>query len=251
MFNYNIRTQKKHNVLKDGLKNIKRKGIMTNFAVLVDLNSMRLSYEAFSKAIASIDGKVAYAKLYGYNNKRNNDFNAFIKTYGAEVALPVNNRKKVRIDIRQVIDAVTIACTRSNIDGFFIVCSELDSIAMINALKKLGKKVIMGISSPSFVAEQCDGYVIMERALPEEDEKKLVNKSVKELKTHSDSEDDANGDIKEFLPYSGVEETSKQDEMEKIKQELAMILDGKRRQKNEIEMGQSVLQLDELLKKYF
>ena len=143
-----------------------------NYAILVDLNSMRLSYESFAKAIASIDGKIAYAKLYGYNNKRNNDFNAFIKTYGVEVALPVSNRKKVRIDIRQVIDAVTIACTRSNVDAFFIICSELDSIAMINALKKLGKRVIMGIESPSFVAEQCDGYVMLERTLPDEDVKK-------------------------------------------------------------------------------
>ena len=33
-----------------------------NYAVLVDLNSMRLSYDSFSKAIAQIDGKIAYAK---------------------------------------------------------------------------------------------------------------------------------------------------------------------------------------------
>ncbi len=209
-----------------------------NYAILVDLNSMRLSYESFAKAIASIDGKIAYAKLYGYNNKRNNDFNAFIKTYGVEVALPVSNRKKVRIDIRQVIDAVTIACTRSNVDAFFIICSELDSIAMINALKKLGKRVIMGIESPSFVAEQCDGYVILERTLPDEDVKKPAP-----IKSDEFNE--------EFLPYSGVEQEQSVDEMDKIKQELKELLDNKRRQKSEIEMGQSVLQLDELLKKYF
>ena len=137
-----------------------------NYAVLVDLNSMRLSYDSFVKAMDKIDGKIAYAKLYGYNNKRNNDFNNFIKTYGVEVALPVSNRKKIRVDIRQVIDAVTIACTYKNVDAFFIICSELDSIAMINALKKLGKRVVMGIQSPSFVAEQCDSYIIMERVAP-------------------------------------------------------------------------------------
>ena len=209
-----------------------------NYAILVDLNSMRLSYESFAKAIASLDGKIAYAKLYGYNNKRNNDFNTFIKTYGAEVALPVNNRKKVRVDIRQVIDAVTIACTRINVDAFFIICSELDSIAMINSLKKLGKRVIMGIESPSFVAEQCDGYIMLERSFPEEEEKKP-------LPLHSEENND------EFLPYSGVKQEKKSDEMDKIKQELKELLENKRRQKSEIEMGQSVLQLDDLLKKYF
>lgn len=209
-----------------------------NYAILVDLNSMRLSYDSFAKAIANIDGKIAYAKLYGYNNKRNNDFNAFIKTYGVEVALPVSNRKKVRIDIRQVIDAVTIACTRSNVDAFFIICSELDSIAMINALKKLGKRVIMGIESPSFVAEQCDGYVMLERSFPDEEDKKPAPIKSEESK-------------EEFLPYSGVEQEKGVDEMDKIKQELKELLDSKRRQKSEIEMGQNVLQLDELLKKYF
>ena len=210
-----------------------------NYAILVDLNSMRLSYESFAKAIASMDGKIAYAKLYGYNNKRNNDFNAFIKTYGVEVALPVSNRKKVRIDIRQVMDAVTIACTRSNVDAFFIICSELDSIAMINALKKLGKKVIMGIESPSFVAEQCDGYVMLERVLP--DEEKRPTPTIAEEREQG----------VEFLPYSGVEQQGAIDEMDKIKQELKVLLDSKRRQKSEIDMGQNVLQLAELCKKYF
>lgn len=209
-----------------------------NYAILVDLNSMRLSYDSFAKAIASLDGKIAYAKLYGYNNKRNNDFNTFIKTYGAEVALPVNNRKKVRVDIRQVIDAVTIACTRINVDAFFIICSELDAIAMINSLKKLGKRVIMGIESLSFIAEQCDGYILLERSFPQEEEKKPLP-----LAKDDKSE--------EFLPYSGVKQEKKSDEMEKIKQELKELLDSKRQQKSEIEMGQSVLQLDELLKKYF
>lgn len=210
-----------------------------NYAVLVDLNSMRLSYDSFAKALSTIDGKVAYAKLYGYNNKRNNDFNNFIKTYGAEVALPVNNRKKVRIDIRQVIDAITIACTHKSVDAFFIICSELDSIAMINALKKLGKRVVMGIQSPSFVAEQCDDSVLLERMVADGEDNDVLP-----IKQKSDQDD------KEFLPYTGIE-SKKIDEMKKIKAELSELIDNKKRQKNEIDIGQGVLQLDDLLKQYF
>ena len=210
-----------------------------NYAVLVDLNSMRLSYESFAKALSQIDGKLAYAKLYGYNNKRNNDFNNFIKTYGAEVALPVSNRKKVRIDIRQVIDAMIIACTHKSVDGFFIICSELDSIAMINALKKLGKRVIMGIQSPSFVAEQCDAFVTLERMAGDNDESGSATEQA-----------NSNRLDKEFLPHTGIE--SKQiDEMQKVKAELADLLESKKSQKSEIDMGQNVLQLDDLLKQYF
>ena len=209
-----------------------------NYAVLADLNSMRLSYESFSKALSQIDGKVAYAKLYGYNNKRNNDFNNFIKTYGAEVALPVNNRKKVRIDIRQVIDSIIIACTHKSVDGFFIICSELDSIAMINALKKLGKRVVMGIQSPSFVAEQCDAFVMLERSAKDEDDLNDIDRS------------DMRIEDKEFLPHTGIE--SKQyTEMKKIKSELNELIERKKQQKSEIDMGQNVLQLDDLLKQYF
>lgn len=200
-----------------------------NYAVLVDLNSMRLSYDSFVKAMDKIDGKIAYAKLYGYNNKRNNDFNNFIKTYGVEVALPVSNRKKIRVDIRQVIDAVTIACTYKNVDAFFIICSELDSIAMINALKKLGKRVVMGIQSPSFVAEQCDSYIIMERVAPSN------------VDEHEDED---------FLPYTGIE-SKKVGEMKKVRSDLQDMIDRKLNAKSEIEMGQSVLGLDDLLKKYF
>lgn len=208
-----------------------------NYAVLVDLNSMRLSYDSFSKAIAQIDGKIAYAKLYGYNNKRNNDFNNFIKTYGVEVALPVSNRKKVRVDIRQVIDAVIIACTHKNVDAFFIICSELDSIAMINALKKLGKKVVLGIQSPTFLAEQCDGSVILERTVADGDKA--------EEKTEPIEVSD-----REFLPYTGIE-SKKVDEMDSVKRELQQLIDEKKRRKSEIEIGQNVLQLDDLLKQYF
>ena len=200
-----------------------------NYAVLVDLNSMRLSYDSFVKAMDKIDGKIAYAKLYGYNNKRNNDFNNFIKTYGVEVALPVSNRKKIRVDIRQVIDAVTIACTYKNVDAFFIICSELDSIAMINALKKLGKRVVMGIQSPSFVAEQCDSYIIMERVAPSN------------VDEHEDED---------FLPYTGIE-SKKEKKKKKVRSDLQDMIDRKLNAKSEIEMGQSVLGLDDLLKKYF
>ena len=57
-------------------------------------------------------------------------------------------------------------------------------------------------------------------------------------------------DDKEFLPYTGIE-SKKIDEMKKIKAELSELIDNKKRQKNDIDIGQGVLQLDDLLKQYF
>ncbi|MDE7336756.1 MAG: hypothetical protein K2N32_01420, partial [Clostridia bacterium] len=110
---------------------------------------------------------------------------------------------------------------------------------MINALKKLGKRVVMGIQSPSFVAEQCDDFVMLERLVSDSEESEIaVSGRVAEQ------------DDKEFLPYTGIE-SKKIDEMKKIKTELSELIDNKKRQKSETEMAQGVLQLEDLLKQYF
>ena len=100
---------------------------------------------------------------------------------------------------------------------------------MIKALKNLGTRVVMGIQSPSFVAEQCDSYIIMERVAPSN------------VDEHEDED---------FLPYTGIE-SKKVDEMKKVRSDLQDMIDRKLNAKSEIEMGQSVLGLDDLLKKYF
>ena len=72
-------------------------------------------------------------------------------------------------------------------------------------LRSTNTAVVMGIESPSFVAEQCDSYVMMERSFPDEEDKKPMPTK----KSQEDSQ--------EFLPYSGVKEEKKLDEMSKIK----------------------------------
>ena len=57
------------------------------------------------------------------------------------VAVPLYNRKKVRIDMRQVVDAIFLACSNPTIDAFFIVCAPIDCQPMINMLKTLGKAI--------------------------------------------------------------------------------------------------------------
>ncbi len=136
-----------------------------NYAVLFDLNATRADFSSFEDALTRLDGRIAYCKFYSYNQKRNNDFSAYIKAHGAEVAVPLYNRKKVRIDMRQVVDAIFLACSNPTIDAFFIVCAPIDCQPMINMLKTLGKGVYIGGESGSDIGHMCDGYIVLRKGL--------------------------------------------------------------------------------------
>ncbi len=136
-----------------------------NYAVLFDLNATRADFSSFEDALTRLDGRIAYCKFYSYNQKRNNDFSAYIKVHGAEVAVPLYNRKKVRIDMRQVVDAIFLACSNPTIDAFFIVCAPIDCQPMINMLKTLGKGVYIGGESGSDIGHMCDGYIVLRKGL--------------------------------------------------------------------------------------
>lgn len=136
-----------------------------NYAVLFDLNSTRADCEAFRKAVSGLDGSISYCKFYSYNAKRNTDYSAYIRENGADIAVPLYNRKKVRIDMRQVIDAVTIACTNKSIDAFFIVCAPIDCMPMLNSLKSMGKYVVLGGESKPAFSRGYDEFVELEKGV--------------------------------------------------------------------------------------
>ena len=113
-----------------------------NCACFIDLGAAKLDFESFSLLLAEVGGKYEQVKFYGYNAKKNGDFNQYVRQTGAEVALPLHNRKKVRVDIRQVVDSVACACKNPNIDAILLVCAEVDALPMISAIKAQGKKAI-------------------------------------------------------------------------------------------------------------
>lgn len=133
-----------------------------NYAVLCDLNSINISFATFEKALESLGGKIVYSKFYSYNSKRNNDYTSFIRQHGSQIAVPLANRKKIRVDIRQVIDAITLT-SDDNIEGIFLICSQVDALAMIQAIKAARKQVAIGVTTKSFLAEQCDRIIMLDR----------------------------------------------------------------------------------------
>ncbi|MDD7351112.1 MAG: NYN domain-containing protein [Clostridia bacterium] len=203
-----------------------------NYAVLFDFSVARMGFATYDKAIAQLDGKVLCAKFYGYYAKRNGDFNAYIKRVGADVAFTLGGRKKSRIDIRQIVDAIEIACTDKTIEGFFLVCGEVDAEYLIGKLQRLGKKVILGQFSSSTLGDACDGVILFDRA-----ESLRQEERQEEVAVHED---------REFLPYTDIETAQ---DMSEVKANLEQLISHKLQTKKSTLPKKS--ELEELLKKYF
>lgn len=219
-----------------------------NYAVLYDLNAVRIGFATFEQALKQLEGKISYVKLYGYNAKRNNDYTDFVRSYAAHVAVPLANRKKVRIDIRQVIDAIMLAGTNPKIDGFFIICSPIDALPMINALRQMGKRVVLGALGEDFLTEQCDDFILLERLAEVED---LTQNALSAAETIEEPDQAAQPqEDTAFLPYTDAPDSG-EEQMREVKSELRKMIEEKNSRRRQSDLRQSAVQLDELLKKYF
>ena len=202
-----------------------------NCACFIDLGAAKLDYESYSLLLQEVGAKYEQVKFYGYNAKKNGDFNAYIREVGAEVALPLHNRKKVRVDIRQVVDSVACACKNPNIDAILLVCAEVDSLPMIAAIKAQGKKVFIGVESPSAVSDRCDGCYIIK-------------------KTFKEGKEAAAEKGEDFLPYTGIEK-DEDDGMNDVREKLQAALDKKASKTSEKKQANTDDELVRLLSKYF
>lgn len=202
-----------------------------NCACFIDLGAAKLDYESYSLLLQEVGAKYEQVKFYGYNAKKNGDFNAYIREVGAEVALPLHNRKKVRVDIRQVVDSVACACKNPNIDAILLVCAEVDSLPMIAAIKAQGKKVFIGVESPSAVSDRCDGCYIIK-------------------KTFKEGKEAAAEKGEDFLPYTGIEK-DEDDGMNDVREKLQAALDKKASKTSEKKQENTDDELVRLLSKYF
>ena len=192
------------------------------YAVFCDLNSINISYKSFKKAIDSIDGKLVYSKFYGFSSKKNNDFSLFIKTNNSDIALPVQNRKKVRIDIRQVID-VSICSVKQNIDCICIVCSELDAKYLLQAVKSQNKRIVL-IGENSSLKEYVDEYIEIDRMATFDNSTKL-------------------------LPYVDIEDEN--DSLKQVKNEIMRLIEKKSKEIDCSIIQKTDIDVETLLKKYF
>lgn len=223
-----------------------------NFAVLIDLNSARIDFDVFNNAMDELkrtySASIIYTKFYSYNSKRHAQFNAFVKKEGCEVALALQNRKKIKIDIRQVIDGVALANSDNSIDGFFIVCSRVDSLPFLQAIKARNKKLILGIENGNDIPDICDGGILLRVPLEDIAIESAVKERVREERTKEyevETQAIACENAKE-LPFANIQ--GSEEEMMAIQKGLSSMINEKLYGKQYLGDTQ---ELESLLKKYF
>ena len=214
---------------------------MVGYAVLIDLATIRIGAKMFRKLYDDLKsiGSIEYIKFYNYNTKRHREFRSLIKEYNIEVELREAGKKRVRVDIRQVIDAVRIAATCNNITNFFLVCSEVDAKYLFGELKKLGKYIEIGVTSPNTLSELAHKVYIFDRMVEVEDEEpheekitedtrhkgQVPNKDLEdEVALHMDTESKRNN----IFPYSSVDSEEIDEKMQEIDRRILSIIDSNR-----------------------
>lgn len=211
-----------------------------NCAALIDLGAAKVNSAALKDAERSLGVRFCQVKFYGYNAKKNGELNAYIKECGAEVALPLHNRKKTRIDIRQAIDAVAVACLEP-VESIFLVAAEVDCLPLLNELRRRSKKIYLGCESGSMYEDKCDGVIVLAKTLPQ------AEVSTETLELQPEERESA---VDEFLPYTGIEPLD-DDRMKEVGDRLRRAVEEKKAHKRAVRINDEKEELKRLLDKYF
>lgn len=137
------------------------------YVVLADIESVRISYATFAKALNELSnfGEIAACKFYGYSSKRTKDYDEFIRENNFDALSALPKKKRGRLDLRQVIDAVRLA-QFPNIDGFFLVYGQGDITPLIAYLKSYGMDVIAGVIEPDKNSALCNKVILLDGEEP-------------------------------------------------------------------------------------
>ncbi len=132
------------------------------YVVLADIESVRISYATFAKTLNELSnfGEIAACKFYGYSSKRTKDYDEFIRENNFDALSALPKKKRGRLDLRQVIDAVRLA-QFPNIDGFFLIYGQGDITPLIAYLKSYGMDVIAGVIEPDKNSALCNKVILL------------------------------------------------------------------------------------------
>lgn len=109
-------------------------------------------------------GEIAGIKFYGYSAKRTKDYAEFIQANNYDALSSLPRKRKGKLDLRQVIDAVSLAQT-GHIDAFYILYGNGDIKPLISYLKTRGLEVYAGVAKPDLNSALCNKTIVLENAV--------------------------------------------------------------------------------------
>ena len=117
-----------------------------NIALFIDIDNAKVSLPVFNNILEQIQkvGKLAYCKVYGFNERKHMKFDEVIEKYGFDSAptMRYKKRAKSQLDTRIIIDAVNMYHTKPFIDTFAIIAGEGDLVPLLSFLRAGGKELL-------------------------------------------------------------------------------------------------------------
>lgn len=117
-----------------------------HIALLIDIDNVEVSLDSLNEIIKTLKslGSLDYIKLYGYNERRHTNWGEMISYNGMDTCSTMRFRKrnKSQIDLRLVIDAITLNYTKPNIDTLCIVAGKGDLVPLLAELRLNGKYLL-------------------------------------------------------------------------------------------------------------
>lgn len=115
-------------------------------ALLIDIDNAKVSLPVFKDIIEQVSktGKLAYCKVYGFNERKHIKFDEVIEKYGFDSTptMRYKKRTKSQLDTRIIIDAVNMLYTKPFIDAFAIVAGDGDLVPLLAFLRANGKQLL-------------------------------------------------------------------------------------------------------------
>ena len=231
---------------------------MYKYAVFVDLNSMRLGVRMFEQMMSDLmsNGTVEHLAFYNYNARRHREFRAVIERYDATVDPSLQGKRRVRVDIREALDAVRIASTRGDITTVVLVMSEVDAEYLVDTLISIGKRVVIASTSPSTMCDRASGIYVLDRSLEVDDmsensSKESIAQSSTDF-THDITEYNANmhcaesraeprdrhviGNEDSIFPYSDIDVRDIDEKMAEIDRRILRVIEETRNRRSMAEI---------------
>lgn len=136
-----------------------------HIALLIDVDNVDVSLDNFNEMMSVLKklGSLDYVKLYGYNERKHTNWHDVVAYYGIDTCTTMRFRKrnKSQLDLRQVVDALTINYTEQSINTFCIVAGKGDIVPLLTTLRLNGKYLLEVMNFTSEV----NGHMFNEKIL--------------------------------------------------------------------------------------
>ena len=119
-------------------------------ALFIDIDNAKVSLPVFNDILAQVQktGKLAYCKVYGFNERKHMKFDEVIEKYGFDSTptMRYKKRAKSQLDTRIIIDAVNMFHTKHFIDAYCIIAGDLVPLL---AFLRAGGKTLLTVATES------------------------------------------------------------------------------------------------------